>query len=189
MSRDPFPEHTDVNKLFARNGVISATLPIAKLERLTANLAATDARDSAQVLVDLNFGHDDEGRRKLTGSLQASVLQLCQRCLQPLQQDLHCTLDLLVLGSEAELDELPDAGAVTTDVIVDEAGELNLVALIEDELLLSLPLAPVHEDSDCSALLNDLRQRSGASNGENQRPNPFAVLAALKQEKNGSDAS
>lgn len=186
MSRDPFPEHTDATKLFARNGSISAVLPLARLQRLLASLADPGLTDASQVLVDLDFGHDDEGRRRLRGSLQTSVKQLCQRCLQPMQQDLHCDLDLLVLDSEKELNELPEAVAVSMDIVVDETGELDVLALIEDELLLSLPLVPMHENSDCSAVLNDLKRRAEADavSGEGNRPNPFAVLATLKQDKN-----
>ena len=85
------------------------------------------------------------------------------------------------------------------DVIVGEAGELDLLAVIEDELLLSMPLVPMHEDADCSEVLNDLKHRTGdgrgesggKDSGEGKRPNPFAALAALrpylKQDKNGND--
>lgn len=188
MSRDPFPEHTDATKLFARNGSISAVLPVSRLERLQANLADPGSADAREVLVDLEFGHDGQGRRRLQGSLQTNVVQMCQRCLQPMQQELHCSLDLLVLDSESELkelNELPDAAAAALDVIVDEAGELDVLALIEDELLLSLPLVPMHEDADCSAVLNDLKRKAEAADasGEGKSPNPFAVLAALKQDR------
>jgi uncharacterized protein len=113
-----------------------------------------------------------------------------------MQQDLHCNLDLLVLDSEEEFKRLPDATAVSTDIVVDETGELDVLALVEDELLLSLPLVPMHEDADCSAVLNDLKRKageagSGADGEDNKggRPNPFAVLAALKQDKNGNGTS
>lgn len=202
MSRDPFPEHADLTKLFARNGSISAVLPLARLGRLVASLADPGLAEAAEVLVDLAFGHDDEGRRRLQGSLQTSVRQLCQRCLQPLKQDLHSRLDLLVLDSEQELKALPGAANAEVDAIVDETGELDLLALIEDELLLSLPLVPKHEDAECSAFLNELKRRvrSGTGDrtgdrtgeaiegaaGDSKRANPFAVLAALKQDKNGN---
>jgi uncharacterized protein len=203
MSPDPFPEHTDTSRLFARNGSVSAVLPLAKLERLVASLADPGQPTADQVSVDLAFGHDEEGRRRLTGSLQTSVMQLCQRCLQPMQQELHCELDLLVLDSEEELKALPEAEAVSMDVIVGEAGELDLLAVIEDELLLSMPLVPMHEDTDCSAVLTDLKSKAvgasgedggkdaGKDGGEGRRTNPFAALAALKpylkQDKNGND--
>jgi uncharacterized protein len=188
MSNDPFPEHTDAAKLFANNGAVNAGLSFQRLPRLLANLADAGQGVGGEAQVQLSFGHDDEGRRRLRGSLHANVTQLCQRCLQPLQQVLHCDLDLLVLDSEAELNELPDADALYTDVIVDEAGDLDVLALIEDELLLSLPLVPMHDDADCSPMLNELRQlASVAEEGQSnagKRPNPFAVLATLKQDKN-----
>lgn len=184
MSKDPFPERADTSKLFARNGSISAVLPLHRLARLTANLAGSDAEADTPVQVELQFGHDEEGRRRLQGQLQTQVTQLCQRCLQPMQQTLQCTLDLLVLDSEDELEALPDADDISTDAVVDEAGELDLLALIEDELLLSLPLAPLHEDPHCSTVLNTLRSRAQAeADAIEQRANPFAVLAGLKSGK------
>ena len=182
MSKDPFPEHTDTSKLFSRNGTVSAVLPLAKLPRLVASLAEAPLAADNEVAVELNFGHDGEGRRRLSGSLHTRVTQLCQRCLQPMQEELHCSLDLLVLDSEEELNELPEAETVAIDVIVDEVGDLDILALVEDELLLSLPLVPMHQDTDCSAVLNELRQQAAAGSEEGKRPNPFAVLAALKQE-------
>lgn len=184
MSKDPFPEHADTSKLFARNGSISAVLPLRELSRL----ASTLMEPLADVQVQLQFGHDEEGRRRLQGSLGAEITQLCQRCLQPLVQTLECTLDLLVLDSEAALADLSDADAAAMDVLVDEADALDLRALIEDELLLSLPLAPMHADLNCSAVLNALRQQAEAADrAVSQQANPFAVLAGLKNSDGSKD--
>lgn len=186
MSKDPFPERAETSKLFARNGSINAVLPLRQLTRLSAGIVDSDA--AAAVEVALQFGHDEEGRRRLRGQLQTRVVQLCQRCLQPMDQDLHSELDLLVLDSEAELDALPDAEAQALDVLIDEDDALDLLALIEDELLLSLPLAPLHEDADCSALLNELRQKSDQVDRQvSQQANPFAVLASLKAGKTDTE--
>jgi uncharacterized metal-binding protein YceD (DUF177 family) len=45
-----------------------------------------------------------------------------------------------------------------------------VVALVEDELLLGLPFAPMHPEGECAPATNDLQHKA----------NPFAVLAGLK---------
>lgn len=174
MSSAPFPERVDVVKLFARNGSISAALPLARLKRLVASLAD----DSGQVAVELEFGHDEEGRQLLTGTLDSAVRVLCQRCLQEMDLDLHSDLHLLVLDSDEKVQELPE----TEDAVVMDESELDVAALIEDELILSLPLVPMHADPACNEVFNALKQDSSAANG-GDRSNPFAVLAGLKAGK------
>jgi uncharacterized protein len=102
-----------------------------------------------------------------------------------MQLELHCTLNLNVCNSEEELQELPD----TEDGIVMEEDGLNILDVIEDELILSLPLVPAHADVNCNLFLNALTQAEIDVQGKdknsalNDKPNPFAVLATLKDKK------
>lgn len=62
--------------------------------------------------------------------------------------------------------------------------ELNVQALIEDELILSLPLVPLHEDAACSQEWNSLKARTEVDEAQAPpKPSPFAVLAQLKKGK------
>lgn len=195
MSSDPFPELPDANRLFAKNRIIDAILPLAKLPRFSEFLADPEG----QVAVKLKFGHDGVGsgegdsegsRRHLTGSLATRVTQVCQRCLETLQVDLQCSLDILVLDSDEALARLSPDEALASDAIVDEGDGPDILAIIEDELILSLPLVALHENDSCNSALNVLRQQandagiqnniSGSKNGGKE--SPFAVLATLKQQ-------
>ncbi|HEY0961186.1 MAG TPA: YceD family protein [Pseudomonadales bacterium] len=174
MLSTPFPERIDAVKMFAREGTITAELALARLQRLIEQLAS----DQGTVAVDLRFGRDEEGRRVLAGTLDSTVKAACQRCLQEMDLDLHSSLSLFVVDTEEELQELRDD---QDGVVMPEDGNLDVLALIEDELLLSLPMIPMHEDPACNQVLNALRQ--GGVAGEavaESRPNPFAVLAGLK---------
>jgi uncharacterized protein len=175
MSPDPFPDQLDAVKLFARNGTIKAALPLTRLQRLTAALSDS----SAVVAVDLQFGLDAEGRGLLHGTLDVPVTVVCQRCLQQMPLQLHSRLALLVVEDEAELQELE----VEDDAVALCEGQLDLPALIEDELILSLPLVPLHDDTNCNAVLAAFKE---AGSGKEARPNPFAILAGLagKKDKN-----
>ena len=168
MSSAPFPERIDAVKMFARMGSIAADLPLARLQRFKQQLSS----EVGDVAVDLHFGRDEEGRRLLSGTLDTTVQVACQRCLRDMDLPLHCDMALLVVDSEAELQELRES---QDGVVMTEEG-LDVVALVEDELLLSLPMIPMHEDPNCNQVLNALREGDGSG----ARPNPFAVLAGLK---------
>jgi uncharacterized protein len=119
---------------------------------------------------------DGEGNPRLRLKLEGSLKLRCQRCLEPLPWVVAID-SLLLLGDEAEV--LPDpAGedgeeeeldASAPDVIVAER-ELAVLPLLEDELLLSLPIAPRHEN--CEPPTGGTKDRAAS---------PFAVLAQLKK--------
>lgn len=99
----------------------------------------------------------------------AGELQLkCQRCLGalPFQLDLQGRLLLIPPGGE-----WPDESLEEDDYdAIDASAELCLLDLIEDEILLALPLAPTHASCELPGRVED---RNAAS--------PFAVLAQIKK--------
>jgi uncharacterized protein len=60
---------------------------------------------------------------------------------------------------------------------LDENGEVNLLALVEDELILAIPLIPMHKPEDCHAPADSVW---GELPEELDKPNPFDVLKKLK---------
>ncbi len=168
--------------MFARVGSITAELPLTRLLRFSDQLSSK----TGAVDVDVLFGMDEEGRRHLSGTLDTRVQVACQRCLQDMELALHCELSLLVFDTEDEVQELPES----QDAVTMTEDGLDVVALIEDELILSLPMIPMHADTGCSRVLNALKQGEGPVADE--RPNPFAILAELKAkaaEKTGDKAA
>lgn len=186
MPSAPFPERPDSARLFARNGVIEAGLSISRLPRFARCLQDTQG----EVSVNLVFGHDSEGRRSLQGTLEVPARVQCQRCLQAMELPLRAELNLLVVDDEAtrEALEATRAGhaeiARQAEIIVDEHDDLDVLALIEDELLLSLPTVPMHAEQGCSPVLNRLRQNAEA--GHSETAHPFAALAALRKADTGN---
>jgi uncharacterized protein len=129
----------------------------------------------------------------------------CQRCLAPYEQafDIDATYRLVLTEEEADEYPLDDD---ELEVIVGSR-QFNLVELIEEELLLSVPLVPKHEvcpqvhESLASGVGDvDVGDGNPATEGENAKcddpgegaggsgkPNPFAALAALKRGAGGND--
>ena len=67
---------------------------------------------------------------------------ICQRCLTAFEHELNVVRQLVLVTSESQLPEL-DAEDPDVDVVV-ATEKMNVLDLIEDEIILSLPLAPRH---------------------------------------------
>ncbi|QCP50479.1 DUF177 domain-containing protein [Trinickia violacea] len=114
----------------------------------------------------------------------------CQRCLAPYEQAFDVDAIYRLVATEEEAEEFPlDDDEV--DVIVGSR-QFDLVDLIEEELLLSLPLVPKHDvcpqvhESLVSGVgsaedVEETGEEQGEADGEPGKPNPFAALEALKR--------
>jgi uncharacterized protein len=126
------------------------------------------------VTYDVKGGRDDHNRPELTVRIAGHLHLQCQRCLGLLDYSVKVdnTLLLITSGALAEVDmedpETPDA--------IEASAELDLPALIEDELLLSLPLAPRHAEGECTSRLDAQLEEHTSSQG-----GAFGKLAALKR--------
>ena len=89
---------------------------------------------------------DQRGSLSLQLTVSGDVQLTCQRCLGSMPYKVEVERTLYLARNEAEmerLDALPDSDAI-------QAGEiLSLVDLVEDEVLLSLPLATMHAEGEC----------------------------------------
>jgi uncharacterized protein len=124
-------------------------------------------------------GADDEVWLHLQA--QASVPLTCQRCMGVVQTPVEVDQWYRFVATEdiamAEDDQSEE------DLLVMEP-QFNLLAVLEDELLMALPLVPMHEECPVTPKLQagDFGN-SGAPGESGEKPNPFAALAQLKTKK------
>lgn len=164
------PLRVDVFALARQRETLSGELDSAALPRLSESLLAP-----ATIRFVFAGGTDDRKRPCASLSLTASLRLRCFRCAEAMDWSLKTQAPFFFVRTEDELARLP----------VDEADEepllgsasFDLQGLIEDEALLSLPLAPRH--ADC-ALPAGAAELSPEEPPEPQRRNPFEVLADLK---------
>nr|MCX3330407.1 YceD family protein [Bacillus pacificus] len=78
--------------------------------------------------------------------------------------------------SDEQSEALPEA---YEPIGVNEFGESDLLAMVEDEIILALPVVPVHDSGHCG--VSEAGMVFGELPDEAQKPNPFAVLASLKR--------
>lgn len=107
---------------------------------------------------------------------QTQIVLQCQRCLGSLTHPLHVQQHYVFVADEATaaaLDETSD------DDILALSQELDAQALIEDELLLALPLVACHDI--CPTPLPSHNSSAADLPVPDAKPHPFAALAALKK--------
>lgn len=109
------------------------------------------------------FRRDDEGRAIMVGFAEASLPLICQRCADPFLFDVRADWQRVFARSEADERELAEKGL---DVCY-HSGPLDVAELIEEELILALPMAPRHPEG-CEPVA---RPAAGV--------HPFAGLAEL----------
>lgn len=153
------------------NGSVSQ----AQLQRLMTEVLPSDE----DVQVEIRF--HTVGRRKypaMAGRIQTTLMLECQRCMEPMAYAVDTDFAVCFIDSETQEDELPEG--YEAYISSDEVFVLN--DLLEEELLLHVPLIPKHEDCENPYLTNDAEEEHPEeSEVDESRPNPFAKLAALKK--------
>lgn len=176
MSDSPVPAYVDTRKIFLQHAAIAGHVSLDRLERFKGLLAS----DSASIHVELEFFTDEFGRHIISGNLHAAVEVICQRCLEPLEIVLQDDIKLAVLEDDSKAAEL-DADL---DPWICADTKLELSSLVEEQLILCLPIVSLHESTNCnSKLANAVKASSNEPDPANGTVNPFAVLQSLK----GSD--
>ena len=163
------PDKCNPRLLALRGGRLRGAFPVGVMHRFRQSV------DNAggTVRVSLDFGLDDGGRISIKGRLRTWATLTCQRCLKPLHLRLETMVDLLVVHSDREAERLPrNAEALLVDGDV-----LSLHGMVEDELLLALPMYPVHTPDLCTA---PAQSPSVATAPGVVSPSPFAVLEDLE---------
>lgn len=142
------PVHLDPLALAERERVIEGHVPVSAFRRLGAWLHA----DEGDIQATLRFGRDAAGRHVLRGEFRGQLELVCQRCLSPFALPIEHELDLVLVESLAAADLLPEG---LEPLVVDERQSMHTVDLLEDELILALPLVPRCSDSgrECHAVV------------------------------------
>lgn len=163
------PETVNFVRQVELNRTIEGVYPLSKLGRLSA----VSLSNEGYVTTKLEFGRC-VGFACLKGKVSVELLVECQRCLKPLETELTGSFKFALVTSEDEFELLPEE----LEPYLLEGSEQSIIDLIEDELLLSLPMVTVHEDA-CSEFLTKQAQ---AIKAEKELSHPFASLKALKDE-------
>lgn len=178
-SRPVDPTRLDVAAFAKDGGTMDGALPLSSLARL----AEAAHPDAPPVEADQAAWHAEGESRPVRGgepeiwlhlAAKARMSLVCQRCLGPVETDLEAERSFRFVAGEEAAAQLD---ADSEDDVLALPRSLDLAELVEDELLLAVPLVPRHE-----VCPQPLPMSLGEESLEDEpAPSPFAALAALKR--------
>jgi uncharacterized protein len=163
------PEQIDAIRLADQGARLSGQLSAGGLHRLRE--MSRPGASPAPVVIDLTFERTGHGVRLMHGTIRTTIETVCQRCLQPVAIEVTARpfAVLQVAGEE------PARGPEEAEMLAVE-GPLQLNELAEDELLLAMPMIPMHAEGSCK--VPGERGESPTEPGE--KVSPFSGLRGLK---------
>ena len=169
----PWSQPLDVDRLSRGEAEIDVDVPLAELPRLQSRIpgiggsvrgSACFAQRSGFAVVELS----------LTGK---ATLQ-CQRCMQAMELPLDSTTHVALILAEADAAEVPEE----LEPVLAREGRISAGELVEEEMLLALPIVPLHEElSECAVSRSAPLLTEETAEHVTQRP--FAGLADLLRQK------
>jgi uncharacterized protein len=193
------PLRLNVAHFAADAGEAEGDWAIAELPRLADSECPVDAgsplKKAADAAPSPTRSANDLTRRvrwRATGSLRpvggeeqvwlhlqgdADVILQCQRCLLPLDESVNVDRHFRFVNDEETAASLDDE---MEDEVLVLAKSLNLRDLVEDEMLLALPLVPRHD-----VCPETIPMQFGDIEVVEEKANPFASLALLRKDKDG----
>ena len=172
---DPF--RLDVAAFAKAAGQLDGRWPLAQFDRLAESAVGGEGALEAGVVTWSARGEPramrgGEARVWIHLAAATSLPLECQRCLKPVDTALRLERSFLFGHGE---DAAAQLDADSDDDVLALTRALDLRELIEDELLLALPIVPRHDV--CPQPL----VASADAEVADEKPNPFAALAALKR--------
>jgi uncharacterized protein len=167
----------DVRKLADARATLDLDIPVAELPGLPGELISGGGQVHARV----QFGRE-QGFMVAQVALQGQLELICQRCMGLMPMPIATSSPVLLIESAADAEAAP----VEWETYLAAEGRLSLAALAAEELLLALPVVPLHADSSaCEASAGPAPVARNAEPAAQRAPaaeatvRPFADLRAL----------
>jgi len=165
----PWSKPLDIDRLADGEADIDFAVPLAELPRLRSQLASVEGlvrgrvhftRESGFVVADL--------------SMSGAATMACQRCLEAMTQPVSSAVRVALITAEADAGRVPEH----LEPVLALGGRIAVGELVEEELLLALPIVPLHaEASDCAVAQDVPAVKVEAPQQTTQKP--FAQLDKL----------
>jgi len=164
----PWSKPLDIDRLADREADIDFEVRLAELPRLRSRYRVAGlvrgrvhfTRETGFVVADLTV----DGTAELE----------CQRCLQPMTEPVSSTVRVALIVAEADSSRVPE----NLEPVLAPDGRVSVGELVEEEMLLALPIVPLHaQEGECRVEGNTAQVMSGERPAETQKP--FAQLDKL----------
>lgn len=177
------PEHVEYRRCAVQRQTLAGAVSLASMTRLAAAVCRLP-EDSAQVR--LTFAEDEQRRVRVAGHVSVPVMLQCQRCSAAFEHELEAAVAGVVVADEAAAATVPHAD----EPILAAGDRLDVQALVEDELLLALPMVMHCSNPHCQTRYNRTATpvQADSSAAAPRTDNPFAVLEQLRHDDNTDDS-
>jgi len=183
MSNVQLTQFITPRKMARYGQLLKGVITVSKMKRTEGLLASK----IGNIMVNLQFAIDDKGLSVVLGDLQGEVVMHCRRCMGQVPIEVKTKIALACVYTDDQVRSLPDC----YEPLVTQEERVDLYQLIEDELLLSLPIVAYHPDPTCIIdseyeytnkevdTVKKLLVTPISPEGETS-DSPFSVLAQLK---------
>lgn len=158
---------------------VQGQTPLVQFSRFVADLPV---QEDGNVTWAVSGVQDTLGQRFLDVRVQAKPIVQCQRCMGEMPYDLDVSSRLQVVETEdeaeASIDDDPESSPDDWVEPVLASSRLDVLAVVEDELILGLPYVPMHESCTTDALE---QAQQPHEDDDPVTPSPFSVLSQLKK--------
>lgn len=170
MSKGSFSKPLEARKLAFQNAKIKGQLSSQQLQRLSDAVVG----DFSPISCEMTFYREADGHAMIRGHMAGKVNLTCERCLEPVEHVIDTSFEVRPVLTDAQAQQHQKDVDI---VMLNEEGTLDALAMLEDELLLSLPIVIYHDD-DCRPVMqfgDDVVEEDAP------RENPFAILASMSR--------
>lgn len=173
----------DVSKLADSRSVFEFEVPVSALPGVPPEFGHDEG---SRIRVSVRFGRE-QGLARADLGLEGRLQTVCQRCMQRMTLPVNAQAAVLVVGSEHEADSAPPGW----ETFLAAEGRLSLEALAAEELLLALPIVPLHaEAEECAGLQQPETKVAAidepAAGAAGSTTRPFADLRELLNSRKGT---
>jgi uncharacterized protein len=169
MQKRQLPIEINILRLAEQRASLTGTFLVKDMPRVGPMLANLEG----QANFTLEFGIDVTKRRFIQGQVSAVMNVICQRCLKNMPCIVEDVFLLSPVSSEQDEESLPE----NYEPILVVGEEQPLMDIIEDELILRIPLVVTHRPNECS-----IEQTKYEFCPPQEKNNPFSMLVELKKE-------
>lgn len=183
MTKEFSPDRLDVNAFAQTQTHIESQDPLSQFNRLALEAQGPHdgvyVRWAAQGETRTEVGSEPQVWLHLQGEVDLPMV--CQRCLTLAAIPLDVDRSFRFVADEATAEALDDE---SEEDLLALSREFNLLELLEDELLMELPVVPMHDV--CPEIVPLASSDEDFEQANSEKPNPFAALSDLRITKSGS---
>ncbi len=171
MAEAALPKRLDAIRFVDNETVLSGSLDVNLFERFQEAVEGVNG----PVAYKLAFQRDAEDHMIIDGKCSTKATMVCQRCLDAVVLEVRGEFQLGLAFSDEKAKHLPKQ---YEPAIMDHNGNIDPWELVEDELILALPMFAYHADGQCE--IKQPKADTEQVEVTEKDDNPFAVLQQLK---------